>query len=62
MADLVVSAVLFAVIVTVCCAVIVAGAVYNPAALIVPAPVAGLTVHVTPGVQPFATADVNCCV
>jgi hypothetical protein len=54
-ADFVVSAVLVAVMVTDCCVVIVAGAVYNPVLLIVPAP-DGLTVHVT------AWLAVNCCV
>jgi hypothetical protein len=45
--DCVVSAALVAVIVTVCCVVIAAGAVYSPLVLIVPAPVAGVIVHVT---------------
>ena len=58
----VVSDVVFAVMVTVCWVVIVDGAVYRPASLIVPPPLDGLTLHVTPVVQPFATAAVNCCV
>jgi hypothetical protein len=47
MADFVVSAWLVAVIVTVCCVETVAGAVYRPALLIVPAPVAGEMLQVT---------------
>ena len=51
-----------AVIVTVCCALTLAGAVYNPLALIDPAPVAGVTAQVTAVFAAFATVAVNCCV
>jgi hypothetical protein len=39
-----------------------AGAVYKPVALIVPAPVAGATDHVTEALLVPVTAAVNCCV
>jgi hypothetical protein len=58
--DLLVSAWLVAVTVTVCWAEIVAGAVYSPDVLIVPTP-AGLIVHVTAVLALFVVA-VNCCV
>ena len=45
---------------TVCCVVTLAGAVYNPVALIVPAP-AGLSVQVTT-VLLFEMLALNCCV
>jgi hypothetical protein len=61
-ADFVPSAWLVAVTVTVRCALTVAGAVYNPAELIVPAPVTGLKVHVTAAFAAFVTVAVNCCV
>jgi hypothetical protein len=51
-----------AVTVTVCCAVMLAGAVYNPAALIVPAPDEGLIDHVTAVLLVFETVAVNCWV
>lgn len=61
LADLLVSATLVAVTVTVCCAVTLAGAVYKPLALTVPVP-AGLIDHVTvAGLSPVTVA-VNCCV
>src|SRR5271157_145682 len=60
-ADLVGSAWLVAVIVTVCCKPTAAGAVYNPAALIVPTP-AGMAVQVTAVLLVLATLAVNCCV
>jgi hypothetical protein len=60
-ADLVESAWLVAVTVTVCCVVIVAGAVYTPLALIVPTP-SGLIVHVTAWFVLFATVAVKLCV
>lgn len=60
-ADRLGSAWLVAVIVTVCCVAILAGAVYRPAALSVPAPI-GLIDQVTPGVQPPITEAENCCV
>lgn len=47
-----------AVTVTVCCAETVAGAVYRPAALIVPSPV---TVHVTSVSEALLTVAANCC-
>jgi hypothetical protein len=50
-------ATLVAVTVTVCCAVIVAGAVYSPAGVIVPAPVG--TLQVTPVVLVPVTVAVN---
>jgi hypothetical protein len=46
--------------VTVCCEVILAGAVYNPLALIVPVP--GFTDQVTAVLLVFTTAAVNCVV
>ena len=55
-------AALVAVTVTVCAVVTVAGAVYNPPLLTVPAPVAGLIVHVTAVLLVFVTVAVNCCV
>jgi hypothetical protein len=55
-------AALVAVTVTVCAVATVAGAVNNPLLLIVPAPVAGLIVHVTAVFVVFATVAVNCCV
>jgi hypothetical protein len=60
-ADWVVFAWLVAVIVTVCCVVIVAGAVYRPDELIVPIFV-GLIVQVTAVLYEFVTVAVNCCV
>jgi hypothetical protein len=48
--------------VTVWVVVTVAGAVYNPLALIVPAPLVGLIVHVTEVFELFVTVAVNCCV
>ena len=57
------SAWLVAVTVTVCWLLIVAGAVYSPVVLlIVPAPVAGLTVQVTAVLLVLATVAENCCV
>jgi hypothetical protein len=53
---------LVAVIVTVCGVVTVAGAVYNPDELIVPAPVAGLIDQVTLVFVLPVTVAVNCCV
>jgi hypothetical protein len=53
---------LVAVTITVCAVATVAGAVYSPLLLIVPAPVAGLIVHATEVFVVFATAAVNCCV
>jgi hypothetical protein len=53
---------LVAVTFTVCIDPTVAGAVYKPAALIVPAPVAGLRVHVTAELHPPVTNAVNCCI
>ena len=51
-----------AVTVTVDCVEIVAGAVYAPVlALIVPAPVAGLIVHVTAWLLAFATVAEKVC-
>jgi hypothetical protein len=58
--DFVGSAWLVAVMVTVCCAEIVAGAVYRSDALSVPVP-AGLIVQVTAVLLLFATRAVNCC-
>ena len=55
-------AALVAVIVTVCTVATVAGAVYNPLVLIVPAPVAGLIVHVTAVLLVLLTVAANCCV
>jgi hypothetical protein len=60
-AVLVVSDWLVEVTVTVWMALIVAGAVYKPAALMDPAP-AGLIDHVTAGLHPPDTAAVNCWV
>jgi len=54
----VVSAWLVAVTVTVCCAVMLDGAVYRPAGVIVPVPVAD---HVTAALVPVTAAE-NCCV
>jgi hypothetical protein len=52
-----------AVIVTVWLAAIVAGAVYTPVALLmVPAPVAGLIVHVTAVLLVFKTVAEKVCV
>ncbi len=58
-ADFVGSPTLVAVTVTVCNEVILEGAVYNPAVLIVPT--AGLTDQTTPAVE-FVTVAVICCV
>src|SRR5258708_32525 len=58
-ADLFVSVWLLAVIVTVCWLVMLAGAVYSPAALIVPVP-AGLIVQVTAVLMLFVTVAVSC--
>jgi len=55
-------AALVAVTVTVCAVVTVAGAAYSPLLLIVPAPVAGLSVHVTAVFVLLVTVAVNCCV
>jgi hypothetical protein len=60
-ADLLASSWLVAVTFTVCCAEIVAGAVYSPAALTVPTP-AGLIVHATAMLLVFVTVAVNCAV
>lgn len=60
-ADLVVSATLVALTVTVCCADTVAGAVYSPPLLTVPTP-AGLIDHVTAVLARSVTVAVNCCV
>jgi hypothetical protein len=61
-ADLVVSAALVALMVTDCCAATLAGAVYSPLLLTVPAPVVGLIVHVTAVLPVPVTVAVNCCV
>jgi hypothetical protein len=53
---------LAAVIVTVCGVVTGVGAVYNPDALIVPAPVVGLSVQFTAVFVLPTTVAVNCCV
>jgi hypothetical protein len=58
--DLVPSATLVAVTITVCCTVMVAGAVYNPAVLMVPT--LGFTLHVTAVFPNPVTVAVNCCV
>ena len=58
--DLLVSTWLVAVTVTVWAVVMLAGAVYRPEALTVPAP-AGLIVHVT-AVSALLVVAVNCCV
>ena len=52
------SAWLFAVMVTLCCAAMAAGAVYNPAAVIVPADAD----HVTAGLEALVTVALNCWV
>ena len=57
-ADLLTSATDVAVTVAVACAATLAGAVYKPVALTVPAPV---TLHVTPVFAAFVTVAVNCC-
>ena len=51
-----------AVMVKVCCVVMLAGAVYSPVALIVPAPEEGLSVQVTVVLPLFATVAVSCSV
>src|SRR6185369_430400 len=61
LADFVESTKLVAVTVTVCCALMTAGAVYSPAAEIVPAP-AGVTDHVTRLSPLFNRVGVNCWV
>src|SRR5258708_7101595 len=58
--DLVVSAWLVAVIVTFCCAVMLAGAVYSPFAVIVPVP-EGVTVQITDALAVLRTVAVNGC-
>ena len=58
---LVLSAVLVAVTVTVCCVLTVLGAEYKPAVLMLPTPV-GLIDHVTAVLPVPETAAVNCCV
>jgi hypothetical protein len=58
--DLPLSASLVAVTATVCCAAIVAGAVYKPPALMVPSPT-GFMAQVTAVFVVFATVAVNCC-
>ena len=50
---------LVAVTVTACCVVTVAGAVYNPVALTLPAPD---SVHVTAVLLAFTTVALSCCV
>src|SRR4029079_17820076 len=45
-----------------CCVETVAGAVYSPAASIVPTPVAGVIAHVTAVFAALATVAENCCV
>src|SRR5712691_8411179 len=60
--DFVLSVTLVAVTTTLCDAVTVAGDVYRPAELIVPAPVAGLMDHVTAVFTAFETVAVNCWV
>src|SRR5437867_375817 len=62
MAVLVASAALVAVIVTGITLAIVAGALYRPELLIVPAPVAGDIDQVTPVFEVPWTVAVNCCV
>ncbi len=57
----VLSATLVAVTVTVCCALIVAGAVYKPVLLILPVPL-GLMLHVTAVFGVLITMVLNCCV
>ena len=52
---------LVAVTITVCCELIVEGAVYNPDALIVPTPL-GLSDHVTAVLVVFVTVAANCVV
>ncbi len=59
-ADFVGSAVLVAVTLTVCCELIVAGALYNPELEITP--LAGLIDHVTEVLLVLRTVGVNCCV
>ena len=61
MANAVGAATLAAVIVTICSVVTLAGAVYNPDVLIVPAPVAGVIAHVTAVLLVLVTFEVNCC-
>jgi hypothetical protein len=61
-ADFVMSAWLVAVTFAVRVAPIVAGAVYKPVAPMLPAPAAGLKVHVTAELPVLATLAVNCCV
>jgi hypothetical protein len=60
-ADFVVSAWLVAVTLTVCCFMMLAGAVYRPEALIEPVP-EGLIVQLTAVFEVFATLAANCCV
>ena len=59
-ADLLLSATLVALTVTVCGVVTLAGAVYSPVLEIVPT--LGLTDHVTAVFGAFATVAENCCV
>jgi hypothetical protein len=61
-ADLVVSATLVAVTVTICSALTEDGGVYRPAGEIVPAPVFGLSAQVTAVLVAFSTVAVNCAV
>lgn len=58
-ANLVVSAWLVAVTVTVCCVVMLAGAVYRPVALIVPGAFEGID-QITPVLLEFVTGAENC--
>jgi hypothetical protein len=51
-----------AVTVAVCCVPMLAGVVYRPEELIVPAPDEGLIDHVTAVLLVFETAAENCCV
>ena len=60
-ADFVGSAWLVAVTVTVCCDVMLAGAVYKPVALTLPTPL-GLIDQVTVELVVLVTVAVNCCV
>ena len=60
-ADWLASAWLVAVIVTVCCEFVVVGAVYRPAASIVPTPL-GLIVQLAAVSLVLFTTEVNCCV
>ena len=61
MADLVLSATLVAVTVTVCVAAMVEGAVYSPAAVMDPA-ADGLIVQLTAVFEALVTVALNCCV